>query len=293
MERWYIPSWCGDFRLEAASDDVCKLLVTDPTPAEIMQLGKFLTTARKKGWCSPVCGVSEKGESVLTLKVPVEKAGLELLSRGETKGLKKRKAILTAVVSTSGEVVAIAGGEALAESMDKLKDKKEAVTTKRPTPCCPTPIDGPDRRASEVLQAFSTTRQWQDWMEHGFLVCYGNLTGHPYRVCHRHTDLAKQQNKITWDLHDDHVMHCYDWSVPPAEEVLGVKLCLEHAENWLRNRSGYFGPGPIFHNPFRSEDEQGRDGVEDTALVSAVGEAVKTSWPWFQLADLVSQVRGK
>jgi hypothetical protein len=291
MERWYIPSWCGDFRLEADGDDTCKLLVTDPTPAEIMLLGKFLTKARKKEWCSSVCGIAERGESVLTLKASVTKAGLELLSRGEVKGLKKRKAILTTVKSTSGEVIAIAGGEGLAESLDKVKDKKEAVTSKRPTLCCPTPISGPEQRASDVLKAFSTTQQWQDWMEYGFLVCRGNLTGHPYRVCHRHSDLASKQGKIAWDLHDDHVVHCYDWSVPPAEEVLGAKLCFEHAEHWIRNRSGYFGPEPRFHNPFRSDNEQGMDGVEDSAFVGTIGLAVKTQGPLLQMIDLVLQMK--
>lgn len=293
MERWYIPSWCGDFRLEADGDDACKLLVTDPTPAEIVQLSKFLTTARKKDWCSTVCGVSERGESVLTLKVPVAKAGLELLSRGEVKGLKKRKAILTAVKSVAGELTVIAGGEGLPEAIEKIADKKEAVTTKRPTLCCPEPISGPDIRASEVLRAFSTTRQWRDWMEHGFVVARGNLTGHPYRICHRHSDLAKGQSKIAWDLTDGCVVHCYDWSVPPAEEVLGVKLCLEHREHWIRNGSGYFCMNArTFSNPFRDGgDDQYRDGTEDTRMISAFGHGLKGSLPIFQVAAGISSLR--
>jgi hypothetical protein len=289
MERWYIPSWCGDFRLEAVDADACRLIVSDPTPAEVAQLGRFLTTARKKKWCAPICGISPKGESVLTLDVPVVKAGLELLSRGDAKDLKKRKAILTAVKSEAGKMFAIAGGEQLEQKIAKMEDKKEAVTSKRPTLCCPTPISGPDVRASEVLRAFSTTRQWRSWREHGFLVAHGNLTGHPYRICHRHSELARRQGKITWDLHDDHVVHCYDWSVPPAEEVLAVKLCLEHAEHWIRNRSGYFGVDSdnVFHNPFRSAVEQALDGTEDTALVSAIGNAVRTSLPLLGMADLL------
>jgi hypothetical protein len=276
---WYHPSWCGDFRLvpENGDEDKSRLIVTDPTPAEIQKLGAFLVKARKKGWVPNLAGVADRGDSTLLIDAPVAKAGKLLL------GWRARKDILTAVKSYDGEITPVIGNGDEVEKAVEKKDTKEAATVKRPTLCCPTPVSGPDIRASEVLRAFSTNKQWKDWLKHGHLIAYGKLTGHPYRICHRHTPLAQQQGKIAWDLHDDAIVHCYDWSVPPAEEVLAVKLVLEHAEHWIRNKSGYFysqhhaqAADNLFNDPFRPPGHQQLlDGTEDAAFVSAFGASLK------------------
>jgi hypothetical protein len=151
---------------------------------------------------------------------------------------------------------------------------ESAVTVRRPTLCCPTPIDGAEVRASQVLQAFCDPTQWSHWLEHGWLVAYGKYTGHAYRVCHRHTPLAKRQGKITMDLDDGVIVHCYDWSVPPPEEVLAIKLILEHREDWLRNSSTLW-DAPLARHIFRNPlGDQVLDGTKDAALVSTVGSGV-------------------
>ena len=148
---------------------------------------------------------------------------------------------------------------------------ESAVTVRRPTLCCPTPIDGAEIRASQVLEAFCSPVQWAHWMEHGWIVAYGKYTGHAYRICHRHTPLAKKQGKITMDLDDQAIVHCYDWSVPPPEEVLAIKLILEHREDWLRNSSTLWDSHwarNVFHNPLGHEV---LDGTKDAAIVAGVG----------------------
>jgi len=272
MTVWYHPSWCGDFRLiqENGDTDKSRLIVHDPTPAELEKLGKFLVKARKKGWIDDVSGISTKGESTLLIDAPVVKAGKLLM------GWKRRKDLLTAVKSYSGEITPVIGNGEEVEKEVAKKTTEKAVTTKRPTLCCPYPVKGPDIRASEVLQAFATPKQWEDWERHGYLIAYGNLTGDPYRICHRHTPLAKRQGKVAWNIKDKQVVHCYDWSVPPAEEVLAIKHTLEHCEHWIRNPSGYFAATQRFHNPFRSSGrQQMADGTEDTAFLDSFGAALR------------------
>lgn len=263
MNRWFFPSWSGDFRLEADGDKGSVLTVIKPTPAELDKLDAFLSEARKKKWVKQHVGFVPDGEITIKVAASVQDAGRILLG-------KKTKGKLTAVRSDDGKVTAAWDEKDLAKA-------KEAATVRRPTLCCPLPVPGPDQRASEVLRAFCTPRQWKDWCEDGLLRCYGNLSGRLYEVLHRHHPTAIRRQKIVWDVAGGHVMHCYDWSVPPAEEVLTMKLVLEHAEHWIRNASGcLFGSGDIYHNPFMSARKQGADGLPDAAFMRGVGRAFKS-----------------
>jgi hypothetical protein len=263
LSRWYIPSWCGDFRLEAKGDDKCLLKVTDPIPAEIEQLGAFLVKARKKGWVPNIAGIADKGKSKLEIATTVDVAGKVLLGRKSP-----RKGILTVIKAERGGLVAVKGDGEELEIAAAAPDATEAATTRRPTLCCPHATTGPDIRASQVLRAFCTTEQWRSWLNLGYLYCNGNLSGRRYLVAHRHHPLAIQNKYIVWDCTGDHVVHCWDWSVPPPEEVLAVKLALEHAEEWIRNASGVFaGNGEdIYHNPFMPNHMQSSDGLISSGI---------------------------
>lgn len=157
------------------------------------------------------------------------------------------------------------------------------MTVKKPTLCCPAPVEGPLRRSSEVLATFCTERQWKDWRDHGWLIAYGHLSGHAYRICHRHHPAARVQGRITWDLDDDCVIHCYDWRVPPAEEVLGVKLLLEHREPWIRNRSTG-GRTDLFRNPLGDDF---LDGTDSAGLLSGLGAFLQGALRVAPLVDAV------
>lgn len=237
------------------------------------RLTKFFRKARKKGWVEELEGASLTGTTVLIIKAGIVEAGRLLLDR---KGRKtKLDGLLTVVRSINGSVQSEHEVAAAEKALVKV-DADKAVTVRRPTLCCPHPVSGPDERASQVLAAFCTPSQLKEWLEHGCLHCHGNLSGHRYRIAHRHSELAREQGKITWDETSGSVMHCYDWSVPPAEEVLAVKLVLEHREHWIRNRSGiFFGGGRRYHNPFMSNGAQHLDGVMDTAIVTTIGSLAK------------------
>ena len=277
IDRWFIPSWSGDYRLEADpmnGETASRLTVVDPTPAEVEQLRKFLAKCRKKGWIDGIEGISPTGQSTLRIGACIADAGHTLLAR---RG-RKRPGILTTIVSKDGTVEAIcAETPKPVEAAVAAPDAKKAVTTRRPTLCCPVPVAGPEVRASEVLRAFCTEQQWADWLRHGWLIAFGGLSGHAYRVAHRHSPVAIEQTKIAWDLDDDHIVHCYDWSVPPPEEVLAVKLTLERREHWIRNRSGMYTHtgGGLFHNPFMPDDRQSSDGIADAAFVSSFGASMR------------------
>jgi len=276
IKQWFIPTWCGDYRFEAIDDDSCKLIVVDPTLAEIEVLGAFLGKARKKKWADPATEVKGAGESELVINASIVKAGKLLLGRK-----RPRKGLLTAIKSKAGEIETVTGVEEEAEKALEKPEAEKSVSVRRPTLCCPVPITGPEKRASKVLETFSTERQWDTWQEHGFLLAYGNLSGHRYRIAHRHSKTAKEQGKIAWDLDSGCVVHCYDWAVPPQEEVLSVKLVLEHREQWIRNHSGMLGimddseGMERFVNPFMSENHQGEDGIPDASFISRLGRGLK------------------
>ena len=267
MRFWAFPDWSGDFRLEPDGDN-CKLTVKDPTPSEIERLGEFLKKARSKGWVDQHIGFVPNGEIVIPVKAPLVKAGKFLLT-------KKPRGVLTAVLSDRGHVKAVIDDSDKTETEVAKKDTEAAATVRRPTNCCPLCEPGPDTRANEVLLTFCTPAQRESWEREGVLYCYGQLSGRKYEVVHRHHPLAVERGKIVWDCEGGYVMHAYDWATPPSEEVLTMKLSLEHQEAWLRNSAGCtHDVGPIYINP--STNQGLGDGTEDAAFMSAFGRHVLT-----------------
>lgn len=272
LSHWHIPSMTGDFELKVHPDrdDRCLLIVENPTPDELDKLGKFLGKCRRWKWIDKYAGIAPTGRSELTVEAPLAKAG---------------KHLMTVTMPERGRLTAIKNSDGTMELVTTSEDPKEqekiaaaadsdkadtAVTVKRPTKCCPFPIEGPLFRSSRVLKAFCTPEQWHDWLTNGWILARGHLSGHLYRICHRHHPAAQVQGKICWDLTDHHVIHAYDWSVPPAEEVLAFKLILENHEPWLRSRATTLrGPGAlIFSDP---SDNGFGEGVWDAHVYRSLG----------------------
>jgi hypothetical protein len=98
-----------------------------------------------------------------------------------------------------------------------------------------------------------------------------------WRVAHRHSPTAVRNRKICYDVDDRCVLHFFDHSVPPEEEVLAVKLILEHREAWLRNeatvlqqdaKGAWHDLGILrYKNPFGDANE----GRADAALLANFG----------------------
>lgn len=276
IKTWTIPTWCGDYRLEASDDgNKSVLVVTDPTPAELKQLGAFLKSARSEGWVGAAAGVSDRGESRVDINASIAVCGPKLLGDG----LRVNKGILTVIVSKDGNVTAVDGTGASAIESVSVADADEAVSTKRPTPCCPRPYVGtPEDRASRTLLRFSTRRQQVDWQESGYMYCRGNLSGRLYRIAHRHSELARRQGRVLYDVVGGYEVHCHASQYPPSEEALAIKHAVEHREDWIRNPSTMFhvasrghGGRPVYRNPFRTGQDQLSDGLQDASITSFLG----------------------
>lgn len=246
---WFFPSWCGDFRLTGDGAEGTLLTVTDPTPVEQEQLHWLIGTCIAQGFA--VDGlVAPSGASEVRIGRSVDIVG------GILAGVTLTRGSLTVNRDESGKVVwaeslKAKDGELVAAPATAVEPSPAAsVTVKRPTSCCPDNAMGEvDQLASEVLEAFSTARQWSDWNEHGYLYAIGGRTDHLYQIVHRRHELAEKRTKILYDCTDDGVLHCWDWSVPPAEEVLAMKLFVEHAEQRIRTPNtclGFGGVGPNF-----------------------------------------------
>lgn len=250
IRRYFRPGYSGDFRVLVKGDDVERsiLEVVDPIPSEQAILRKVLQVARAKGWCDDLAGIALVGRTEIEMAAPVADVG-EIVVGATSAG----RGAITAIASERGNVTTVytsRDGEAPPAPRDVIpfpgqegalaadSSPKDVVTADRPSLGARRRPDCPDTRASEVLQAFSTPRQWETWMRHGWMEVYGRRSGHTYRLAHRRSDLAQRQGRVGFDCDDGLAVHAYNWLVPPAEEVLGIKLYLEHAEEWIRNPSG-------------------------------------------------------
>lgn len=305
---WFIPSWNGDFRLEKKGKKGCMLSVVKPTAHELKVLAQFLGIAHERGWTNEEEITEENNEIVL--KADVAEAGRELVNL-----YMPVDSSITAVKFADGRLeVADASGtweliqkaereEVVAEKKRRLTDgefdekmKKEegeqegakAATVKRPTLSCPECFVGAIEPATEVLLSFLTPQQHRDWSERRAILVEGGTTGHRYLLAHRHSEMAQKFGRICYDCEDEAVLHFYDMTVPPEEEVLAAKLILEHREPWLRNHSSCLpslrGHGverftEVFDNPLGPKYV---DGVETAKLMTGLGAAVAAS----ALADM-------
>lgn len=272
--QWFLPTWNGDFRLNPVPDEkAVDLVVHDATADEVDHLAKFLTKCRKKKWIDKsVVDVIAGGTTTIRINGPMEKVGPEL-----TRLLKPKKTTLTAVVYKDGKVETAESWqdgqlEALAQRAAAEK-AKAAASVSRPTPSCPECYVGPAiAPATDVLLSFLDEGQHEDWRKYRAIVVLGGYTGHRYLIAHRHTPRAAFQGRIAYDLDDKSVMHFYDWSVPPEEEVLGAKLILESRENWLRNEATCFGNQKhVFKNPFGGV----ADGTESAGFLQGFARGLR------------------
>lgn len=286
--KWFIPSWNGDFRLEPSTDDKDKtsVRVFKPTVAESRIIGDLGAKAVEEGWLEKAVldvaldrKIGDGWEDIFTLAAPLEKVGPVM-----AKIVRPGPAVLTAMAFKDGKIETCSEGvaelQAMAETATErgAKDPKKAataaVTAKRPTPSCPQCTPGAIKPASEVLLAFLTPEQHKSWAKDRTLIVEGELSGHRYRLAHRHSVTAQRQGRVCWDLDLDCVVHFHDTSVPPEEEILAAKLILEHREPWLRNEATMFhrvgcAGAMIFKNPFGD----GLDGVADATFTQQIGAA--------------------
>jgi hypothetical protein len=189
-------------------------------------------------------------------------------------GLAKPKDRTITALKFSGGEMKIAETADLKElAKEAMKpEAKAAASVSRPTPCCPQCEPGSIGPATEVLLSFLDDKEHDNWAKHRALLVHGGMSGNRYIVAHRHSRLARKFGRICYDLDARVVVHFFDWSVPPEEEVLATKLILEHREPWLRNEATLFGRSEAgyFKNPFGGV----MDGTETSSFTSGFGGAL-------------------
>lgn len=227
MRKWYVPSWSGDFRLEATGEDRCALSVLDPTVREREQLAFFLEEARKRDWIDKAVGISPRGKSILEIEAGIRHAGPVMAT-----ALLSGKQTWTAFRSEKGQVTL--ADEIPGAEHALVKKAEAAVTTQRPAVGCPQP-EPCSRRASEVLRVFSTRSQWAEWQRSASMSVVGRESGRLFRVFHRDAASRRGMRHVVYDPVDRRELCVWNDLIPAEEEVLSIKLALEHRErsvNW-------------------------------------------------------------
>lgn len=113
------------------------------------------------------------------------------------------------------------------------------TTVAVPTRGCPAPnFSAAELRAAHVLSHFLTPEQLTDFRRYNRFISIGATTGHRYMLTSRfrQAELGKFGGRSLYDL-DEQCAYCvHDWTVPAAEELLGLHVFLQlpGKESFLR-----------------------------------------------------------
>jgi hypothetical protein len=91
--------------------------------------------------------------------------------------------------------------------------------------------------ATEVLRAFLTPLQLNDFRAHQAFVATGCETGHRYQLTSRHCrEKMARRRRVLFDLDENRALCVHDYNVPASEELLAILICLQlpGRERYLR-----------------------------------------------------------
>lgn len=268
--RWHVPSWTGDVELRDEVDH-CVLVLENCTWDEWARATAFLNAMGHAGFYKHPKGRTPahppRGRREYRLNGTVMQCSPAFVAAFSPRG------VSLTVVTAAEEVIALPDAPKSATPAEKaehvakeakkvVKDNPDvaATTVRKPTKCCPLPIEGPLVRSERVLGLFSSPRQREEWVRYGYLTAIGGVTGTPYRVYHRNHRDAQRFGFAVVDLDARAVIHGHVSTCPPAEEVLTLKLALEHREWWLRS----CGAALAHHPDALLDDKDGVGGMEGT-----------------------------
>lgn len=226
---WYIPTFFGDFRLSTYKDKT-KLKVTRATDLEKKQLREFQAAAISHSWVSEKVDFLGKEETIID--APIYEVSIALATI-----LKPDRKLISAIKVSKGRMEEITS-LAQATAMIATDSKAPATTVAQPVRGCPpTDFDPAELRAREVLRAFLSPEQIRDFNQHNKFVATGVDTGHRYMITSRQAcdEIARYQRSF-YDLDERRALCAHDWTVPPAEEMLALFVCVSTKGNELRLR---------------------------------------------------------
>lgn len=289
IPKWFFPTFHGDIRLVATSEESCDLVMSKLSPDEEKAIVMLAAIVEKKKWSSSLL---KPAEGTASLSAPIDKVAKQL-----QKLLKPARTMITAVLFADGAMAEVRGPMDLPDSLAPASDGPTPPTTDRepagetevlpktrrepvaaatvaaPTRGCPAPdFTKADLKAKDVLRTFLTSDQVADFNRYNKFVDRGQTTGNHYMITSRHAkdELAKYTRTL-YDL-DRRIPLCvHDWDVPAAEEMLTLHVLLQlpgweryldvSEDNLERVLAEFLDDNdklmPVVHGPFF-----GDDGVE-------------------------------
>ena len=210
---WMIPSFYGDVQLKALSKDKTQITVDKATPSETVALKELQTYAEKKGW---------KPRDLATVAVSELEAPIGKVAKKLAALLKPDRKILSAMKFADG------GVEEIFQADELPKEAKVATSVAAPTRGCPAPdFAQADIKATRVLEHFLNQEQLEDFRKYNRFMSIGAETGHRYVISSRNakSQLAQFERSL-YDLDEQQPLCVHEWTVPAAEEMLTLHLCV-------------------------------------------------------------------
>lgn len=211
---WYVPSFYGDIRLsqpKGKEGSTSTLISWEKlTPLE----RKALLLFHKNGWLEEDDVVKDSFEMTIPVDLIVARDMVASV-------LKPKQEVVHAVTFKDGRI----------EEHKRPEDAKDAAagtTIAKPTQGCPEPnLAKAELRAREVLFAFLSEEQQEDFLKYNRFVTVGALTGHSYMITSRHArDGLAMYRRQVFDLEEQRPYCIHDATVPAAEELLAIHLLL-------------------------------------------------------------------
>jgi hypothetical protein len=260
--EWYLPTFYGDISLVAREKGTTILKVTRMTPKERLALATF----RKRALRSPFgCKPWATAEAFITLDSPsyLEASGgveieldvdLDTARNYLARQLKPDRKLVNAVLFKDGTLTEAAFTEPAAEGAEGTTEPRvlasaapppanpapaaqepsrrpvAGTTVAAPTRGCPAPdFSAAELRAAHVLSHFLTAEQLIDFRLYNRFISIGATTGHRYMLTSRfrRAELGKYGGRSLYDLDEQRGYCVHDWTVPAAEELLGLHVFLQ------------------------------------------------------------------
>ena len=219
----YIPSYLGDVALQSDGEK-SKLIYSELTDFEKVRLIKFLS------WYD--LEINEEAKQPVELAIPDP---IRIAHKKFIKYFKIGKPTINAIKLKGGKL----------ELVQDFPDTADVgVTTVKPPKSCPPPAyERAEQRAEAVLREFLSPQQWADFDKFKKFICKGNDTNDTYILTSR-WNRECEQNGILYNR-TKRIRHCVSMGdLPPAEELLGLKITIECAEKRFVN--GPTGPGYVY-----------------------------------------------
>jgi hypothetical protein len=243
-ERWFVPSFWGDIRLEPADDGkACIVIAEKLNDGEKKALADLEAQAHKKQWLLASAAITE---GMTRIEAPMAKVAKVI-----AKVLKPDRKLVSAIVFADGQMVQHERHETAAAAEAAIPDKvlpparakppKAGTTVAAPRLGCPAPdFENAELKAQRVLETFLLPAQIEDFRRYNRFVSIGH-SGRRYMVTSRHArDSLALYHRSLYDLDAQTPLCVHDWDVPAPEEMLAIHvlLSLPGWEPYLRKLEG-------------------------------------------------------